>query len=95
MNKSIAKLGFLLAAFAMSVCLAIGGYTFYDKLGFPTPGVLAAKFLVPESRSPHEFSGVGDQLGMQMLVDALFWFGVMLLLYPLATKRKGSSRNVS
>ena len=89
-KNTILNVAFVTIGLALSLFLAIGGYTIFDNSGIPTPGVLAARALVPPR--PQDFGGVGDKLGMQMLVDWIFWFAVMCGIYFLLSKLGGKSK---
>ncbi len=69
------------AAFA-ALFLAIGGSSIRDNLGIRTPGTLVSIFLVPPS--PQDW--LGNQLGVQIFVDWVFWFAVMCGIYLLIAK---------
>ncbi|MFZ0279883.1 MAG: hypothetical protein WA254_02045 [Candidatus Sulfotelmatobacter sp.] len=75
-KAAIFRLALAVVGLAISLFLAVGGSSLYDNFRIPTPGVLAAR-LVPQS--PNEW--MGNQLGVQILVDWIFWFAVMLGIY--------------
>jgi hypothetical protein len=80
-KDTVLNVALAIVGLALSLFLAIGGYPLYDDFGIPTPGVLAARTLVPTS--PKDL--LGNQLGTQMAVDWIFWFAVMLAIYLMVT----------
>jgi hypothetical protein len=76
-------------AAVVAIFLAIGGSSIEDNLGIRTPGTLASHALVP----PKPQDWLGDQLGMQIFVDSIFWFAVMCGIYFLVTKLGQKSKS--
>jgi hypothetical protein len=70
---------------ALSLFLAIGGWSIRENLGIRTPGMLVSDALVPPKPSPNQLEAVGEGLRMQMFVDWIFWFAVMLAIYLMVT----------
>jgi hypothetical protein len=82
MNKRIiVKIVLASAAMAASFILAGAGYgIFYEKLGIRTPGIIASRTFVPPKPN---LASLGEDLTVQLLVDWVFWFAVVCLLYWL------------
>lgn len=83
---TILKAILVVTALAVSLFLAIGGSSIEVNLGIRTPGTIASEILIRPRPFPHEFAAVGDGLRMQMLVDWIFWFAVMYLIFFLAKR---------
>jgi hypothetical protein len=86
-KTSISNLVLLVLALLLSLFLAIGGYTIYDKFAISTPGVIAARALV----APNPRDLIGSKLEMQIIVDWAFWFAVFCVVYfPLRRRLRRS-----
>jgi hypothetical protein len=77
---ALLKAFLLLLGLAASLFLAFGALSIETNLDIRTPGLIVWQFLARGEVSP------GFGMGAQLLVDWIFWFAVLYLIYFVGKK---------
>jgi len=81
------NIALLLVGLAASFFLSFGAESIHDNLGLSTPGYLAGRVLFPPDRHyADRWKVVGESMKGEMIVDWIFWFAVMWLIYFLVVR---------